>query len=338
MASTTPVDTHIVTSTGNREPGIGLLSNPNSGRNRKQLREIVQIVSDYPRIHHLTTRTAGDIPAALAEFADRSVDILAVNGGDGSVVQVLTHLLEERPFANLPWLLLLPGGTTNMSAGDVGLRGNLRRAVARLCRWTQQRPRSYHLLQRPVLRVRPGSSRDVVCGMFFGAGAIIQGIEYCRTRVHIRGVSNEIGPGLAMARTVWGILQRDPRFVRPVSIATALDDRPAGPAREELLLLVSTLERLFLGMHPYWGQEPHPLHVSMVRYDAPRFLRALPVLLRGRTNRHTTEAAGYRSHNVERLHLTLKGSWTLDGELYTADPATGPVAIDSAGPVTFLKL
>jgi hypothetical protein len=41
---------------------------------------------------------------------------------------------------------------------------------------------------------------------------------------------------------------------------------------------------------------------------------------------------------VERLHLTLKGSWTLDGELYTADPATGPVAIDSAGPVTFLKL
>jgi hypothetical protein len=40
---------------------------------------------------------------------------------------------------------------------------------------------------------------------------------------------------------------------------------------------------------------------------------------------------------VERIRLTLEGSWTLDGELYTADPAIGPVTIASAGPVTFLK-
>jgi len=338
MEPTAPTAPHAGTPPGKDRVTVGLISNPNSGRNRRQLGAIERIVSDCPRIHHLVTRTAGEIPAALAELAGKPVEVLAINGGDGSVVQILTHLLEQRPFDPLPRVVLLPGGTTNMTAGDVGLRGNLRRAVTRLCRWTQGRQSGHHVLQRPVLRVQPGGGQAVLCGMFFGAGAIIQGIEYCRARVHSRGLSNEIAPVLAMARTIWGILRRDPRFVSPVSIATTLDSRPAGPARDELLLLVSTLERLFLGMHPYWGKGPQPLHVSMVRYDAHRFLRALPGLLRGRPNRHTTEAAGYRSYNVEQIRLTLDGTWTLDGEIYTADPAAGPVTIGNAGNVTFLRL
>ena len=56
---------------------VGLISNPHSGRNRKHLDTIRKIVTDYPNVHHRTTQTANDIPAALEAFARQPVDILA---------------------------------------------------------------------------------------------------------------------------------------------------------------------------------------------------------------------------------------------------------------------
>lgn len=317
---------------------IGMISNPNSGRNRKQLGDIEAIVADHPCIHHRRTPDPQSIAAVLAEFAQAGVTAVAINGGDGTVAQVLTELLERSPFERLPLVILLPGGTTNMNAGDVGVRGGLRRAVKRLARWSRGEAVPCRLLRRPVLRVEPGGGRAAVCGMFFGAGAIIQGIEYCHARLHSRGIGSEIGPGLAMARTVWGIVRRDPRFVQAVPVAVSLDDQPAGPARDALLLLVSGLERLFLGMHPYWGREHGPLHFSLIRNGASRFLRNLPSLLRGKAGRQATQAAGYSSHNVARLSLTMDGVFTLDGDMYSTSKADGPVIIRSGGDVTFVRL
>jgi hypothetical protein len=173
--------------------------------------------------------------------------------------------------------------------------------------------------------------------MFFGTGAIIHGIEYCRASIHTKGVANEVGPGLAMARTLWGIARRERRFARPVAVSVALDDAPTAPAEDILILLVSSLERLFLGMRPFWGKENAPLHVSLIHAGADHLLRDLPSLLRGRPGRHTN-AEGYQSRNVARIGLTLDGPWTLDGEMYQASRAAGPVIITDGGPVTFIRM
>jgi hypothetical protein len=123
-----------------------------------------------------------------------------------------------------------------------------------------------------------------------------------------------------MARTLWGIVRRDRRFARPVAVSVELDAAPPAPAQDMLILLVSGLERLFLGMRPYWGEENGPLHVSMIRADADRLLRTLPALLRGRPSRHAGVTAGYQSHNVERIRLMLDGLYTLDGKFPLAAP------------------
>jgi len=238
---------------GNGGRPVGLISNPRSGRNRKQLRTIERIVANHPRVHHYPTSGPDDVPAALAALAQRDMAVIAINGGDGTVARVLTHLLEDSPFERLPLIALLPGGTTNMNAGDVGLRGGLVKAVQRLCRWADDERIEARLLQRAILRVEPGGGQPAAYGMFFGAGAIIDGIEYCRARIHTKGVVNEIGPGLAMARTMWGIARGDRRFVRPVSVSVAYDDALPAPAQDTLILLASSLERLFLGT---WACDP----------------------------------------------------------------------------------
>jgi hypothetical protein len=317
---------------------VGLLSNPHSGRNRKQLPTLERIVANHPGVHHRVTHNADEIPAALQELADRSVEVVAINGGDGTVARILTHLLQDTPFPRLPQVALLPGGTTNMNAADAGLRGNLERAVKRLCRWADGRQTHCEVLQRPVLRVQPGNGEPAVYGMAFGAGAVIQGIEYFHAYIHSRGGSYGIGPGLAVARTIWGIARRDRRFLKPVPVSVSLDSHPAGPAQDELLLVVSGMERLLLGMRPFWGRGNGPLHTTIIRDGAEQLLRMLPAVLRGKPGRHATESAGYRSYNCETIRLELDGTWALDGELYQAHRSTGPVIITNGGSVAFLRL
>lgn len=290
-----------------------------------------------PQVRHVVTTGPDDIGPALAAFADAGVDTIAINGGDGTVAAVLTRLVCVSPFARMPHVVILPGGTANMHVQDVGVKGKLMPALERLCRYAAGEPIAVQQIVRPVLRIEPGGERPPLCGMFFGAGAIMQGIEYAHANIHSRGV-REMGPGLALARAVWGIVRGDPRFYSPVSITVALDDQPEQPPQATLIVLASTLERLFLGLRPYWGTGSGRLRFSHIHDRPRRFLRTLPALLRGRGHRNATLDAGYRSHNVERISLGLDGPFTIDGEIFEARRQDGPVVISSGGEITFIRL
>ena len=156
----------------------GLLLNPTSRRNRKHFGEIIQVAESCPKLHCRITHGLDDVSSGLSDLADKSVDILAIGGGDGTVSRVLTHLMSERPFESLPLIAILPGGTANMTGSDVGFTGSVLAATRRLCDWLERKSGRASIRRRPILRVQPGASRAASYGMFFGAGAIVQGINF----------------------------------------------------------------------------------------------------------------------------------------------------------------
>ena len=111
---------------------VGLISNPNSGHNRDAFARIEALVAGQPAIHHVVTHSPADIESALEALSRRQVKVLAINGGDGTAAAILGRMLERAVFVKPPLIALLPGGTANMNAGDVGIRGRL---VPCLARW-----------------------------------------------------------------------------------------------------------------------------------------------------------------------------------------------------------
>ena len=105
---------------------MGLLSNPLSGGNQKGLAPVYEALTDQPHTHHLEVRNLSDAASALAELAQREVDVVAVNGGDGTIQAVLTALFHLKPFEQLPLLAILRAGTDSAIARDVGIRGRRR--------------------------------------------------------------------------------------------------------------------------------------------------------------------------------------------------------------------
>ena len=317
---------------------LGLISNPHSRRNRLALESVKSIVANQSHIHHCITRNASDIGPALRSFASRGVNVLAINGGDGTTSQVFTELLVQAPFAQLPAIILLPGGTTNMNVGDVGLRGGLVKAVQRMVDWLNSEADNTERLVRPILKVSGGVGCTPLCGMFFGTGTLISGIEYCKEHVHTRGIRDELGPGLVMLRTLWGMARREPRFCDPTPTRITLDQHDNPTDRPVVQLLISSLQRLFLGLYPFWGKEPGVLRCTWMEKPTRRLWRAFPALVRGRPNRHLSADNGYFSHNADEIRLLMDGIFTLDGEMHQARREHGPLVISNGGNLEFLRI
>ena len=315
---------------------IGVVHNPRSGANLTAAASMRRVFSAHPDIPCREASDPDEVAQALREMAQHGVNTVAISGGDGTVSAVLNTVFGANPFPGLPLLAVLRGGTANMTAGDVGMRGRHNRALRMLIERAGRGGDGLTVIERPVMRIDPGAGRSPIYGMFFGAAAISQGIAYCKRHVHALGLRGEIGPGVTMARFLIALARRDRAIVAPVPITMAIDG--ASPAAFDCeVVYVTTLERMVLGLRPYWGAEAAPLHCTSVRAAPRHLLKALPGLLRGRPNRYTTPANGYESHNAHRLEIGLDSPFFVDGEIFS--PAAGtPLAIASGGTAGFLQL
>lgn len=313
---------------------IGLISNPNSGHNRDEFARIEALIAGQPAIYHVVTHCPADIAPALEVLSRRQVKVLAINGGDGTAAAILGRMLEHAVFEKPPLIALLPGGTANMNAGDVGIRGRLVPAMRRFCRWCEGRQDVHDsIVERPLLRVRTGGVSHY--GMFLGAGAVMQGTEYTHREIHARGLRDELSLALGTARTIWGVLRSDPRFARSVSIDLRVDDASEPATHDTLILAVSTLHRLFFGMRPFWGTGPGRLRMTLIEQDCTRFLRTFLSIARGHPNRNAVPLSGYISRNADHIQLSMDGGLNVDGEIIHA---RGEVSIETTESLRFLRL
>ena len=323
------------------QPGarIGLISNANSGHNRDQYPEIQKILASCGNVHHIETSSVEDIPEALRRLAELKIEILAINGGDGTVSAILGCAMENKIFPQLPAVVLLPGGTANMNASDIGSSGKLLPAVRRFCTWANAgAAQDGERTQRCQMRVQIGAEVDPHYGMFLGMGAVIQGTEYAHENIHSRGLRDDISVAVGTARTVWGLFRSDPRFSHPLPVQVTLDQASSSASHNALILVVSSLQRLALGMRPFWGRGPGTLRLTLIQENSYKFLRTFISIVRGKPNQHATPENGYFSYNAEHISLSMTGSLNLDGEILHNTDDQHPITISASEPVTFLRV
>lgn len=317
-------------------PKVGLISNPRSLRNRRRLIEIREALAGNPDVAHVTTGASEELGEVLADFASRGIDLLVINGGDGTVQNVLTRLFEERPFETPPYLAILPRGTANTTAADVGLRGSVAAALSRVIRAACDGTLTEHLVERPVLRVEDlaGGAQH---GMMFGAGAVHDAIELCHREVYARGLKGEVGMGVTLAAVLIGSIfgGTSKSIVRPHDIGVALDES-SEQRRLRVLVLATTLNRLILGSRPFWNCDSRPIRYTSIAYPPEHLLRSAPKVLYG-WRRHALDPEVYESRGAWRIALRLDHPVIIDGETFHPAPQQ-PIVITAAERVRFVRL
>jgi diacylglycerol kinase (ATP) len=156
--------------------GIGIVNNPRSRRNRRRpdiAGRLRERLGDDGEVADAST--PDELARAVERFRRAGIDVIGVNGGDGTGHMVLTAFAHAYGAAPLPRLLLLRGGAMNTVAHGHRIRGGpegiLREVLIR-----RRHGFPLRTVERDLLRIEPdgGAARY---GFIFGTGVVVSFLE-----------------------------------------------------------------------------------------------------------------------------------------------------------------
>lgn len=303
---------------------VGVIRNPRSHANLGQLAS--PRPADLPAdLCWAEPATPEDLAADLRRFAAEGVGLLLIDGGDGTVREVLSALPQAFPQA--PILGVLASGKTNVLALDLGagpdwsLQAALRRAG-------ETDP---PLKTRCPLEVSwADAAQPPVRGFIFGLGAFARGTEMSHA-VHRMGAYHSLSVALTVAGAALGTLFGGARAQWRQGVAVRLATDDAAPATgRRFVVMATTLKRLPFGLKPFG---PPREGMKVLDVDAPprRLVFALPTILMDRADRWLTRN-GYRRSLAESLTVRVDEPVVIDGEIFPG----GEIVVRQGAPMRFL--
>lgn len=288
-------------------PLVGVIRNPrsygNTGYEPKHAAE-ADVITEVT----LKRRELVDV---LGRFALAGVDYIAVDGGDGTVRDVLT--CGDAIFGDdWPPLIVLPKGKTNALASDLRLprRWTLDRAVERA------RAGSF-ALRRPLVVSEAAQPDARVQGFMLGAGVFTKAISLGQS-AHRWGAFNAMA---VLVTTFWSLGQaflasagNGWRRSTGIRLTDDADNPLAGGEEQRYVLLSSTLQKFPMGLKPFGNQRQG---LKLVVLDRPRrrSLARIPLIAFGR---HPSNPGrlGYHWASPDSYLMQLDDRFILDGEAF----------------------
>ncbi len=309
----------------------GVIINPKSGRGRGKGVALAEALSHQPtdNVDVLLLNSFSDLYPGLERMAANNVSSLFISSGDGTIQAIQTWIAESGCFKILPRLCLLPHGTTNMTAADLGFR---RKNIPDQASFIAN-IEAKDLRKRHTVRVVNPSGRGPLHGMFFGTGAVSEATRYCQRAFNDKGVGGNFATFATLASALGKTMffkpnAQDPnRFDKPYDITLKTDgtQQCSGP---QLMMLATTLDKLILGTKPFWGGATAPLRTMTMPYPVPNIPRwILPVMFGSENRKAPPGSSSTACHHCE---VTSSTSFVIDGEFYDA-PAHEPLRLE-AGP------
>lgn len=184
--------------------GIAVISNPHSRRNQRNpviVEEMRGALGKDGIV--LETQTLAEIPGAIERCLERDADILAVNGGDGTLHYIATKLVPayEKAGRELPLIALLRGGTMNtISKGMKTMAGSPTGILGRVAE-KYRAGGKFAVAERHALNLNHGEQ----LGFLFGIGlpaSFLQAYYEGETRGPLKGAY--VLGRLVLSTPVWG--------------------------------------------------------------------------------------------------------------------------------------
>ncbi|MCL4673994.1 MAG: hypothetical protein KJZ64_13925 [Sphingomonadaceae bacterium] len=295
-------------------PVVGVIYNPRSHRN--QGRDLA--FADRPGVHFAQPQEREEIRAVLEDFRAKSIDLLIINGGDGTVRDVLTAGLGVFG-EQWPALAVLPKGKTNALNVDLGAPSGWGLADA-VDAWVK----GGRVIRRPVVVTPVDSEGSALAGFILGGGGYSVGIR-AGQEAHRLGAFDSLA---VVATAGWGVLQAlfgsdANQWRRGARMELLLGDAReplahagAGYEGRRSVMLASTLER-FPGGIRLFGSLREGLKIVALDRPARRVLAMMPLLLGG-LKLANPERWGIHYRATSTFELVIGEPWILDGEAFPA--------------------
>lgn len=299
-------------------PRIAVLTNVESGRNRRGRYlgyHLPDIVGGRGLV--IETETVEEIGPAIDRFIESGAELICLNGGDGTVQRTLTHLINRfgEGSDSMPLVFPLRGGTLNVLAANLGIKGKPGELAGRVVRLVEHGG-ELPFATVPTLRLKREftDSSDLEYGFFFGNGAL-----YRFDRVYYRQTDG--GPVAAaglFCKCVAGGATGKTRYAG-VFGATPMRVSVDGfemPGTDFTIVLAVSLKRVVLTFNPFREGDGGDFYVLATSVPFVKMVSRLDRLLWVRGDRAPYPREVYWNSRGSELVIDNREGYTLDGEVF----------------------
>lgn len=296
--------------------GIGVITNPTSRRNRRDpgvARALSYVLGERGELAAPCDLDA--LAATLRHFRDREIDVLCVNGGDGTVHQAVTAMVRAyQDGPALPALVVLRGGTMNIIADSVGVSVSPERMLTQVVdafHSGEALPeRTVRLMEVEIDGAPPRY------GFLAGNGVIAGFLQVYYERDH----PTPVDAATLLARAAASALTGGPlvkRILRPWR-GTVTVDGQAWDGREWVAIALGTVEEMGFGFRVFHevADNPDKVQVVGIGSSVARLATELPRLYAGRGTRDPANRCALSRELI--LQGDQRFPIMIDGDLYEA--------------------
>ena len=251
--------------------GVAVISNPRSKANRKNpalVQSLAYVLGEAGPLEQ-----PGDLDGleqAVRQLREREIDVVCVNGGDGTVHKALSALVkvyadgatgEALRRVRLPQIAILKSGTVNTMARNVGLRAPAREMLAHVVEsWHARKP--LRIEERTCVVVNGTSA-----GFLFGTGVLYRFMKMYyeggppSAAKALRLVAQVVGSAVVGGPLAQGLFSADEARVR---VDGTVWDQARFPA-----IAVGGMNDLGLGFELFHAAKGHPGHIHALGITGP---------------------------------------------------------------------
>ncbi len=105
--------------------GIGIITNPHSKLNKRnpERSKLLSFIAGTRGKLEITNNLE-ELRLVARNFRDKEIETIAINGGDGTISRTITAIIQEYQDTPIPPIAVLRGGTMNMLADNLGIKGS----------------------------------------------------------------------------------------------------------------------------------------------------------------------------------------------------------------------
>lgn len=312
---------------------FALIHNPNSRRNDHDgnsfLPEAQRLLGDLC----ISTQHDERLIDHIRTLYHKNIDIIALNGGDGTVSSCLTVISEVYPHDKLPSIIILPSGNTNLIASDVGL--NIRGLPA--IEFLLAAERLQESYRAPIKLSWPQQpERAPVLGMFGGASGYARAVHIAHSPTILKFASHDLAVFFTILSSIVSLFfYRSRHKWLKGSELIQTDMTIPFKSKRSFLFIATSLKKLSNGIWPFWIEREIEIEKGFYFLNVNSFpknlLSAIMNLLRGRAPIWLRQHGDYQSDFVEKLEFITDSDFILDGEEFPS--STSHKILLEKGPV-----
>jgi len=309
-------------------PGIGIINNPRSKQNRRKpgrIRKLGYILGE--KGDSLTTQSMEQIDDCIAKFKKQQIEILGINGGDGSNHIAIDKLIEIYGKTNtpLPMIAFLRGGTLNTIARGFNIFGTPESILHNISNKYGQGEK-FNTVQAKLLTIN-------------GRHCFIFGNGLIANFMHTYYTTGNPSPAHGVATLFRGIastfsgtqLAKD--WFKKINARVTVDGNEL-PITQFTAILSATMKEIGVGFQPFYRafERPDKFHVLFYTCTPLQFARELPYIFMAKPI-HDYMGRETLAEKVI-IEATEPFHYTQDGEMYTWEG--GPLEIGLGPQLTLI--